>query len=758
MGERALWIEVRWPDGRFHGVREGRDHGRGADTVVPEWPPSPFRLFQSLVAGAYGGRWVNEGREEKDAAFVWLEGLDPPAVSAPPRKALRPVTYFVPNNDLDAKGGDPSQVASVRTSKTLRTSLFDADRPAAFVWTFEGDDAPAQRMAELAARLHTLGHGIDAAFAHAEVLDAPDAEARLLALGGAPHRPSLSVAAGNGGVPCPTRGSLDSLRRRHHAFTERFERVGAGRKAITEFRQPLKSHARAIAYDRTAARLLFELTPIDGGRRFRSWPLGEAATLVVAVRNLLGRELTAAWPAEVARLVIGQGAGPDDAAVRLRIVPLPSIGMRYTDPDIRRVLIEVPPDHPIPLNDLEWALAGRELADDHGELTGVVLAPTTDTTMLRLYGIETGSSQPASLVWRTVTPAALPETRGRGGQARAEGEARVAGSVASALRHAGVAMQVMGVRVQREPFDLKGKRSDAFQPDRFDARNLRHVELTFARPVSGPIIIGDGRWLGLGLMRPLPDSLVERREGTDGLHVFTIETGPALRWSDAETITRALRRAVMARAEGIAGPRLKRGDNLPVFFTGHSETGAPGRATAKAQSGFHEHLFFGLDLSGGAPRLLIIAPHRADRNPEVRQRTRNQLEWLAEAIDGLDDLRVGALGRFGVRQSGLGVRDRVFGFGAVWSSLTPYVPTRHPKHGQDASEVLQKDVARELERRNLPRPSIEVLTMHMGQRGGLRATLRLRFALAIAGPILVGRNSHFGAGLFGASEPDAVST
>ncbi|WP_409194161.1 type I-U CRISPR-associated protein Csb2, partial [Accumulibacter sp.] len=38
---RALLIAVRFHDGRFHGR--------------PEWPPSPARLFQALVAAAATG-------------------------------------------------------------------------------------------------------------------------------------------------------------------------------------------------------------------------------------------------------------------------------------------------------------------------------------------------------------------------------------------------------------------------------------------------------------------------------------------------------------------------------------------------------------------------------------------------------------------------------------------------------------------------------------------------------------------------------
>src|SRR5437762_10248282 len=38
-----LLLTVRWLDGRYHGLlsRDG----------PPEWPPSPFRLFQALVSG-----------------------------------------------------------------------------------------------------------------------------------------------------------------------------------------------------------------------------------------------------------------------------------------------------------------------------------------------------------------------------------------------------------------------------------------------------------------------------------------------------------------------------------------------------------------------------------------------------------------------------------------------------------------------------------------------------------------------------------
>ena len=42
-----------------------------------------------------------------------------------------------------------------------------------------------------------------------------------------------------------------------------------------------------------------------------------------------------------------------------------------------------------------------------------------------------------------------------------------------------------------------------FEPDRFNSSQLFHVDIRFESAVAGPLAVGDGRWLGLGLMRPV---------------------------------------------------------------------------------------------------------------------------------------------------------------------------------------------------------------------------------------------------------------
>lgn len=737
MPDHVLLIGVRLLNGRYHGVGD--------------WPPAPFRVFEALVAGAYGGRWRGEpesARQQNDAAFVWLERLDPPHLAAPAKVEGRATTYFVPNNDLDAVGGDPARIAEIRAGKTERPLLFTADLPFLYAWPFDEGEAEAQRICELAERLHTLGRGVDPAFAVAEIVGWDEAETRLQRHGGAVARPTL--AGGGDPVPCPMPGSLASLKRRFEARRERFATAREGRSLVTLFRQPPKPAFRGVVYDRPPRRFVFDLKPADGARPFQPIALSRAAEVAKSVRDGVAARLKSGLPgcaAEIDKTVVGRGAGPADKERRLRILPLPSIGTEYTAPEIRRVLVEAPPDFPFSPDDLAWAVSGLGICDrtdpETGEVLdeGPVLVPAEDAAMLRYYGIEArhyGSEARPARRWQTVTPAALPARRPAGkidGDARSKDEARAAAAVADALRHAGHDPDGIAVRVQREPFHLKGLRADVFAADRFGSSALRHVEIRFPRPVRGPLAIGNGRWLGLGLMRPVPE--------TATLHLFALEDGRP-RLDKAEALARALRRAVMARVQAQLGPRAP----LDAFFTGHQQNGDPARC------GKHEHLFFLADDSDGDGRLdrvAVIAPQLADRT--VTARHGRDLRVLEQALVDLTVLRAGPAGAPSlVRIADPDQSDVLFGRARFWVSRTPYRPTRHPHAPADAAEALRRDVLLECERRGLPRPEIEVVEIATGRRGGIAARLRIAFSVAVSGPLLLGAGSHFGAGLFGAAK------
>jgi len=99
----VLLISVRFHEGRYHGTND--------------WPPSPARLFQALTAGA--GLQGPLQTEQVDA-LEWLETMPPPIMAAPTIRKGQAVGNFVPNNDMDAVGGDPRRIGSIRAKKEIR--------------------------------------------------------------------------------------------------------------------------------------------------------------------------------------------------------------------------------------------------------------------------------------------------------------------------------------------------------------------------------------------------------------------------------------------------------------------------------------------------------------------------------------------------------------------------------------------------------------------------------------------------------------
>src|SRR5579883_871510 len=144
----TLLISVRFYDGRYYGAGD--------------WPPSPARLFQALVAAAPK---TGDALEQKSrAALAWLEQLDAPVVAVPQKTDGQPdFKLFVPNNDLDAKGDDIRRIAEIRSAtKRIRPRLFDAAVPLFYFWRFdEGDDNQAKCICDIANGLYQLGRGVD---------------------------------------------------------------------------------------------------------------------------------------------------------------------------------------------------------------------------------------------------------------------------------------------------------------------------------------------------------------------------------------------------------------------------------------------------------------------------------------------------------------------------------------------------------------------------------------------------------------------
>ena len=716
----ALLLSIRFHDGRYHGAGD--------------WPPAPARLFQALVAGAARGTKL---ADEDAAALEWLETLGAPIIAAPAARPGQSCKTYVPNNDLDAVSGDLKRIGKIRTAKNIRPHIFDSGVPQLFVWTFNGGasgEDHARIICQIAERLYQLGRGVDMAWAWAELLDADEVETRLARHGGVVHRPSEGETGK--ALLCPKKGSLASLKERYDANRTRLTYIKESRKVQQLFSQSPKPRFAKVAYNTPPQHFLFEMRTATHDESFVPWPSTRAAELVGALRDKAAGRLKEALSrraGEIDRVLIGREATEADKATRVRILPLPSIGYIHADRAIRRVLIEIPPNCPLRADDIAWTFSGLEEID---RATGEILwnlVRSAEQGMLDHYGVG-GNEQNAFRVWRTITPAALPVMRtGRGtaGAKRVAGEAKAARAVVQALRHAGVTVSVESIRVQREPFDRNGARAEEFaMPERFAARGLHHVEIAFAQAVRGPLVIGNGRYLGLGLMAPQKDVLHD-------VLAFSIAPETNIATADAASLLYAIRRALMALSRD--GNR-----HVPRLFSGHEREGTP------ARSGGHDHVFLAVDDADGdgrINRLIVAAPWVCDHTTKGKREDRACFDRVSRE---LTHVRAGKLGVLNLGPaSALVVGDPLVGPTRVWESRTPYSPTRHAGRGKDLDAAVVRDVIAECERRGLPKPEVELLELNAGPNGGgLAARVRLRFAVAVAGPIMLGRNSHKGGGFF----------
>jgi len=653
----------------------------------------------------------------------------------------------MPNNDSDLIEGDPQRMSEIRTAtKVFQPYFFDPGRPFVYAWRL-GPVPAGQEQARatcwIAERLYQLGRGVDMAWAWGEILDDDALDTLLAEYPGQVFRPS----AGKGAVslPSPYPGSLKSIEERYRAYGRRFRYVHGGRTPKVVFHQPPRPRFLSVAYDCPAARQLYELREPTAEAGFALWPLVRASALVVRLRDGAVERLKRAIPgcaSEIERVLVGRkpdGTNNGPPADRVRIIPLPSIGHVYADQEIRRVVVEVPATCPIRATDVHWAFSGLLVAPETGEVHAV-LTRAADQQFLRHYGMHGDGSH---RVWRTVTPAALPENARRrridparksddakAGRERATEQARAAAAVCHALRHAGVRTAAEVIRVQREPFDRNGALVEAFSDgSRFTKERLWHVEVTFESTLSGPLVIGDGRFLGLGVLAPLVKAW--------GIHVFTVEAG-LTEHADPMAVARALRRAVMARVQRVLGESTA----LPAFFSGHEPDGA------LARSQLHPHLAFVFD--PGRARLLVVAPHVLDRREATTDELAH-LRVLEEALRGFYELRAGTAGLLTVRAA---IPDRttdpLLVASRTWESLTPYHVTRHTKK-VGADEALAIDLRAECRRVGLPVPHVESTECRGVPGVGLVGHARLAFEPAIEGPVLLGRCRHMGGGLFAAA-------
>ncbi|HEX7315787.1 MAG TPA: type I-U CRISPR-associated protein Csb2 [Pyrinomonadaceae bacterium] len=473
----------------------GRYHGRVGDEVL-EFPPSPSRLFQALIAGSHCGAYGLVHVDKRDQALRWLESLEPPVIEAPAgREAGRGMTNFVPNNDNQLPLAHVPNSGHVRTAKSLLAKVFPASSTLLYRWHFEGGREAIESAAVICsmARLVThLGQHQDTVHVRGEVVGDATASGRADVM--------LPVEINDGVCSSPKAGALDAYRRRYEVWLSGGSKddVPVPARRI-DYRPP-----GTISFDAPMA--LFELWQPDGKKlnwfdpRGLRQPAGMVRHAMIewldahpAFRDHYGAGLTS-------RLIAGHEADKQHKAqfngAHIACVPIPTMREEGVyDGLIRRVLLigfGCEEKEAIELfKSVADGINGADLKDRFSKV-GYLKRASLNDYVLRLFIGK------AYLVWRTVTPIVMTGLmrRGRGAEAL----------IARALKQAGVGENdIESIAAFSGPVVPKTVHALDYRIEKnsYLAQTPRyHAEVIFKRPIIGPLVVGRGRHSGFGLMLP----------------------------------------------------------------------------------------------------------------------------------------------------------------------------------------------------------------------------------------------------------------
>lgn len=496
-----LRISARFLDPRFHGRGDGGE---------PEWPPSPLRLMQAIVA-ANADSIGTDGPLAR--SLRWLEHQPPPMIVAPRYESAAPYCLSVPNNAMDlvgkawAKGnyfgtGD-SNPATHRTMKTVRPRRMvkseDEDNGDTVHYLWPVDESVSTEIISTlmaaARRMIALGWGIDLVVGDAERVSATE----LAGLEGE-HWSPTSIASPTA-IRVPTPGTLEALQNRHTEFICRMGDDGfVPVPPLTTFRM--------IAYRRTTDPVgrpfvVFELR--DDTSEFCRYPQRKLIHIAGMVRHLATEAMKSSPPPGVdddwvERYVAGHRPKGDTDHRQLSYLPLPSIGREHADQIVRRVMITAPHGDERLLEHLARRLAGQQLVPERGDEFGNAGPPT----LVRVHrdNVARCYTQPANR-WASVTPVILPGHDDKK-------PAKTRNLIEAALAQSGIeqpcefdwsAHSQFRKSFSAHKYDRDGKPTGYWRPDHLQTQTAVHLRLRFKDDlqVPGPLIIGAGRHCGLGL-------------------------------------------------------------------------------------------------------------------------------------------------------------------------------------------------------------------------------------------------------------------
>jgi len=519
-----LCISISLIDPLFHGATDGNN---------PEWPPSPLRLFQAMLAGARAGCRNRMWSGSRRKAFQWLENLAPPLIIAPTWRHTVPHVYFVPNNDGDKKF-DRQDRLTAKVFHPVRL-LSEDEQTISYVWDLgetcdEEAEKHIQSLVGIAREVLALGWGIDMAVGNGIVMT--DTQVAMI--------PGERWLAGskmtNHGLRIPVRGTLGDVLNRYERFRSS---VGVDEFAAppalsvystVDYRRSTDPPRRPIA--------AFSLLKPDGNGFQPFDVVRQALTVSGMLRHTtrLSAERLGWSTDEIDGFVLGHGepkSAKDHSSVgpnRFAYIPLPSIEYRggwmglFVGPIRRAILSSFSTDCE---TQVAWArriLPGQSLIKegDGQSKTVAVLSKTANKDNVVEYYTARASS------WTTVTPVVLPgyddpahyRRRLKEGVDAEEQKRllsrlseRIDGLLRKAIIQAGFSKQLADhaeIEWRKPGFWPGVDLADKYGvPDHLKRFSRYHVKIKWfdslgnSVAIPGPICIGGGRYYGIGLFAAL---------------------------------------------------------------------------------------------------------------------------------------------------------------------------------------------------------------------------------------------------------------
>lgn len=475
----SLVLEIEFLTGVCRAAREPGD-------ATPDWPPQPDRVFSALVSS-----WAvrGEGAEER-LALEWLEEQPAPRVSASSFSARTTPDVFVPPNDAKGSKTIEKYLRVLPNQRPRQARRFPVARPddpvVAFVWSAQPEQAVLDALNGIASCVGYVGHSASLARCRFWASDA-----------GRFDRDTLPVQR------TVYRGRLRELEEAHRDRPERpVIRPGA----------PVREEEHSED-DSPPAWLVLEAVEGDV----------PDIRAVALVSRLLRQALMAGYAKsgrsdEIPEVISGHS--PDGAPSRhphLAIVPMPFVGSGHADGRVFGFSLIPPRGESLTgvrgFRAAFEAVAPYRAAEQRRVLTlkgpplrgSLGLAPVGVGGSLR-RSLSPGPYLEESRVWASVTPMVMERHLKRGD------DDEVRELVARACEHAGLPRPEPG-RFQVGKHSMVDGVPPAWpvtgrpgwtrwrKPSALKSRQLIHVVVDFGQEVRGPVLLGAGRFTGLGLCR-----------------------------------------------------------------------------------------------------------------------------------------------------------------------------------------------------------------------------------------------------------------